>query len=276
VIASVDIETINAMKENISKVASPFIVTGEFATAAFDIYELKKLKQIRDSLEFGTDIFDLVVAARQSNDFQAVNDYFKESIIEKRIQYLAGPELNSCDVIIDGGTFGGQEAMLFAKKAPKGKVYTFDPWGGEQISDRVNFDLQRNLEIVQKALWNKSANLYFNANPIGMHAAGAFVSETQDGDLPCIKGISIDDFVKEKKLPEINFIKMDIEGSEVEAIKGASETISKFKPKLAICVYHRPEHFYEIADLVLEFNPTYKMGFGHYSPHLDESVMYFY
>ncbi len=56
-----------------------------------------------------------------------------------------------------------------------------------------------------------------------------------------------------------NFIKMDIEGSEKEAICGAIKTIQKYKPNLAICLYHKPEDLWEIPLLIQEIEPSYNM-----------------
>jgi FkbM family methyltransferase len=56
-----------------------------------------------------------------------------------------------------------------------------------------------------------------------------------------------------------NFIKMDIEGAEKEAIIGAKKTIQKYKPNLAICLYHRPEDLWELPLLIHEIEPSYDM-----------------
>ncbi len=56
-----------------------------------------------------------------------------------------------------------------------------------------------------------------------------------------------------------NFIKMDIEGAEKEAILGAKKTIQKYKPNLAICLYHKPEDLWEIPLLIKEIEPSYDM-----------------
>jgi len=52
---------------------------------------------------------------------------------------------------------------------------------------------------------------------------------------------------------------MDIEGAEVDALMGAKETIANFKPKLAICTYHRPSDSIEIRKILLTYNPNYKI-----------------
>ncbi|PHQ58169.1 MAG: hypothetical protein COA30_00935 [Sulfurimonas sp.] len=56
-----------------------------------------------------------------------------------------------------------------------------------------------------------------------------------------------------------NFIKMDIEGAEKEALLGATETIKKYKPNLAICLYHKPEDLWELPLLINEIEPSYDM-----------------
>ena len=54
------------------------------------------------------------------------------------------------------------------------------------------------------------------------------------------------------------FIKMDIEGAEVNAIKGAKNTLMKYKPKLAISIYHKWSHRWEIPLMLKEIVPDYK------------------
>lgn len=56
-----------------------------------------------------------------------------------------------------------------------------------------------------------------------------------------------------------NFIKMDIEGAEREALIGATKTIQKHKPNLAICLYHKPEDLWELPLLIKQIEPSYDM-----------------
>jgi FkbM family methyltransferase len=76
-----------------------------------------------------------------------------------------------------------------------------------------------------------------------------------------VNTISVDDFVNSEKLPRVDFIKMDIEGSELSALRGSSDTLRRFCPKLAISIYHRPKDLYEI----LEFISSVGVVFGHRS-----------
>ena len=52
------------------------------------------------------------------------------------------------------------------------------------------------------------------------------------------RAVTLDSWAKEKKLTKLDFIKMDIEGAEIEALDGAVEVIKQFSPKFAIATYH--------------------------------------
>lgn len=67
---------------------------------------------------------------------------------------------------------------------------------------------------------------------------------------------------------------MDIEGSELEALKGAVKTIQRDKPRLAICLYHKPEDIVEIPRLIKNLVPEYKLYIRHYIPYHFDTVLY--
>lgn len=81
---------------------------------------------------------------------------------------------------------------------------------------------------------------------------------------------SIDHLIKEP----VTFIKMDIEGSEYQAILGAENMITRHKPKLAISVYHKPEDIWQLPLLIYQFNPGYQFYLRHYSFGNNETVLY--
>lgn len=70
------------------------------------------------------------------------------------------------------------------------------------------------------------------------------------------------------------FIKMDIEGSELEALKGCRRTIEMYHPKLAVCVYHREEDIFEIPKFILECYQGYRFFLRHYAHSASETVLY--
>ena len=70
---------------------------------------------------------------------------------------------------------------------------------------------------------------------------------------------TIDEVVTTLGLPRVDFIKMDIEGYEIPALKGACETLRRFAPKLAISAYHNPRDVVEIPKLIAQSNPDYSV-----------------
>jgi hypothetical protein len=72
---------------------------------------------------------------------------------------------------------------------------------------------------------------------------------------------------------DITFIKMDVEGAEMKALYGARKTIEKHRPKLAICLYHNIEDFWNIPLLLSEWAP-YRFHIHHHSNTYLETVLY--
>ena len=275
IIGSVERYTIQQMKKNLDKISNQFFVPAEMTEGVYSEAELGRLETIKNKLEFGKERFEAVLQARISGDFSALKYDFVTNIHGKISQYSEGAQIGDGDIIIDGGTFDGEEAMSFAKRVGKtGKVFTFDPWGAIHLKNPTAFYAEGNIQSVKSALWSSSCPVYFSSNVGKGGEAGAFVSAVQDGGMEELSGVAIDDFV-EKKISHVNFIKMDVEGSELHALEGARITIKKMAPNLAICVYHDSTHFYLIPEMILKFYPRYHLGFGHYSDCLDESVLYF-
>lgn len=84
---------------------------------------------------------------------------------------------------------------------------------------------------------------------------------------------TVDDLLKGKP---VSLIKMDVEGEERAAIKGAENTIRSFKPRMIISAYHRTEDLWEIPKEVLKIRDDYKIYMRHF-PSLPawDTVYYF-
>ena len=86
-----------------------------------------------------------------------------------------------------------------------------------------------------------------------------------------IETVALDEFLHGER---VTFIKMDIEGAELDALKGAVRIIKEQKPKLAISVYHKADDIIEIPKLIMEMRPDYKLYLRHYSMLANEMVLY--
>jgi hypothetical protein len=85
---------------------------------------------------------------------------------------------------------------------------------------------------------------------------------------------TIDALTDEQRLERVDFIKMDIEGGEVDALRGAQETLRKFAPRLAISVYHRPRDLPDIVATVRQARPDYRLYLSHKSPGLGDTILF--
>lgn len=192
--------------------------------------------------------------------------------LRRQYDYKNIVNIKEGDYIIDGGGCYGDTALLFAYCAgATGKVFSFEfmPENLSIFSKNLlaNPELSSRIHVINKALYNGAGRLFFKQNGPGTSVNNE-VSENS------IETIAIDDFVKENNIEKVDFIKMDIEGSEIPALTGAIKTIKKFHPKLAICSYHKYDDYYTIPYLIKKIDATYKLYFNHHTISKNESVIY--
>lgn len=167
------------------------------------------------------------------------------------------------EIFVDAGAYDGNTTDLYLKWAGS-KVkggYVIEP--DASMCEKMQNRFANNIAIIQGGAWDKNEIIFFNAMGPATHI------ETK-GDMS-VKGIRIDELI-EKGTP--TFIKMDIEGAELSALKGAVDVIKKNKPRLAICVYHKPNDIVEIGQFVLNLVPDYKLWLRHYTSSVHETVLY--
>lgn len=76
--------------------------------------------------------------------------------------------------------------------------------------------------------------------------------------------IDLDTYVERKNLPHVDYIKLDIEGAELDMLHGAAKTIVRHKPKMAISAYHKTEDLWTLATCIKSLRPDYEFAFRHY------------
>ncbi|MEP6616165.1 MAG: FkbM family methyltransferase [Ginsengibacter sp.] len=140
-------------------------------------------------------------------------------------------------VVIDIGTNIGYYTLIAAQKARNGKVYSFEPVA-------VNFQaLQQNLKLnnitnviaYQAGISNaRSVAKYFVSSPDNRGMSGMRPAPNFSGLVESIETMTLDEFSRDQNLKKIDFIKLDIEGNELNALHGMLEVLKKFKPVLFI------------------------------------------
>jgi FkbM family methyltransferase len=178
------------------------------------------------------------------------------------------------DHVVDAGGCFGDTALIFGcTVGDAGHIYTFDPLKQHCKIMRSAFALNPGIASRIELF---DCGLSDSDNP------GARTNERDDvidpgarvtvgGDLPTR---TLDSLADEGRLPRVDFIKMDIEGSELMALKGAERTLRKWKPKLAISLYHRAEDFFSIPLWLNALGSGYRFFLDHYSIHHEETVLY--
>jgi len=116
--------------------------------------------------------------------------------------------------------------------------------------------------VISKGVWDKEGTLDLHLNP-GKSWGDSFVATNDSASVSVrVPLTTIDRLAGELLLPAINVIKMDIEGSERQALAGARAVISKFKPRLAICLYHLEGDRKFIPAFVLGIDSSYRKQYG--------------
>lgn len=188
------------------------------------------------------------------------------------------------DIVIDGGACWGEVALFFADAVGEnGKIFSFEFVPENLKIFRRNLELNPRLKgrihIVEHAMLDSSgiALDYGNNGPatrVRIEGDSFLSSNGQCKEDNGVTTLSIDDLVEKKELSKVDFIKMDIEGCELAGLKGAEKTLKKYKPKLAISLYHKVSDFTDIPLYLKELNLGYKFYLGHHTIHAEETVLY--
>ena len=227
---------------------SQLSATGMFGHLRHFDFEYKKQLYIADCLGFEHYLF-------RKQYFHSQN--------EVNIQ----PELG--DYVIDGGACMGDTALIFSNAVgEKGYVYSFDPV--KEHLDILAYNIAQFPNKNVKAMPFGLSNRDVIADPIvlGVYGPG-FNSNNHKVPLR-----SIDSLVNTKDIEKIDFIKLDVEGAEMDTLRGAQQSIAHFKPKLAISLYHKPDDLFEIILYIKEKFPFYNCYVDHYTIHSEETVLY--
>lgn len=182
--------------------------------------------------------------------------------------------LKSDEIYVDCGAFTGDTIELYCKynQVPKA-AYLFEPDGENLISlkknlkkfsDKTGF---KNIVIVNKGVYKNTGRLYFASGK----GSRSHFSETTTANSAYVEVIALDDAINDR----VSFIKMDIEGSEYDALLGAKRTIRSYYPKLAICLYHRIDDLWRIPLLIQSLFPEYNhYEIHHHKMRFSETVLY--
>ena len=224
----------------------------------------EKYKEVYNLLadDKSKEIFEKVINFKISFDYDFMQGFTNDhegQYFDKEIL----PDIKNIS-FVDGGGYVGDTATEVIKNYPDfKKIYLIEPIPENIRIAKRELAHYENIEFLTCGISNKKETLSFNEEKSFSTIYG---SGTQSVELD-----TIDNIVKER----VDYIKLDIEGAEQNAIDGAKETIKKYKPILAICIYHKAEDWYTIPKKVLAIESEYKIYLRHYMEGIFESVIYF-
>jgi len=180
------------------------------------------------------------------------------------------PRLQKDEVFIDAGCGDFSTSKQFAEYTNNKyeKIIAFEPNPKQFPACLEASKTDKNVKVYPYGLWNENAKLsFYNSGDAG----GARIINESSENTQVVNVVSLDNILDGERA---SFIKMDVEGAELNALIGAKETIQKYHPKLAICLYHKPEDIWEILSYILSLNDEYKLYIRHYSLYDTETVLY--
>lgn len=142
------------------------------------------------------------------------------------------------DTIFDLGGNLGTSAMLFSRlTGPQGRVYSFEPIFHDLLQRNLVENGIENVEVIAAGVGATSEEVVFAVTDIGIDSRIARPSKGGRRRLS-VPMMRLDDFVEQRQLQRVDLIKMDIEGAEELALRGAERVLARFRPKLTIASYH--------------------------------------
>jgi FkbM family methyltransferase len=141
-------------------------------------------------------------------------------------------------VVVDIGAHAGQFSKLFARMAPAGHVYAFEPsaYARSVMSPAVACNGPRNITLIPSGLGEQAASLVLHTPLKRSHSLGFGTAHLGVGAGPTVDQTidvtTLDAFAQSRALSRLDFIKADIEGWELRALKGGEATLRRFLPAL--------------------------------------------
>ena len=223
--------------------------------------------KLRDRLadQASVDLYDNLIQFRINSDLQAMAAYQFDPLNQYFEPFLDLRE--NGETFVDVGSFDGRTSLEFAARAPNFEhIYAFEPSPKNirQIEENLAVLGENKFTLFPFGLADREGQIDFNSN-LGSSSRASNSGDTQVTIRP----------LDALKLKNPTMIKMDIEGGETHALFGGINTIRKYRPRLAISVYHRYDDLRLIPHIVGETGVPYKVYLRHYTEGIDETVMFF-
>jgi FkbM family methyltransferase len=230
-------------------------------------YVKAHIKEFEDSYamlddQVSRDIFIAFVNAKISANPSGLYQY------ANFVPYFSEPiTLTEHESFVDCGAYDGDtiESLLKHTQGKYDHIFAFEPddKNYKKLKEYIGRKCVERIEMFKLGCWSTKDVLKFSAADIR-------TSVSADGEISAPVN-SIDIVVKNHP---VTYIKMDIEGAELEALHGAAKTIKANHPKLAICAYHKPEDIITLPQYIKSLEGSYKLYLRHHQFVSWDMVLY--
>jgi FkbM family methyltransferase len=173
--------------------------------------------------------------------------------------------------VIDAGAFTGESSIIFARAVGEsGTVYAFEPVENHTEVCKLNFSRPGYQHVTLFEYAVGDCNVDAPPVRVSEYSPGYRASSAEAP----VSTRRIDDLVADGSIDRVDFLKMDVEGAEMAALRGAESAIRKFRPKLALSIYHKPDDLFEIINYVHGLGLGYALFIDHHTIFDEETVLY--
>ena len=206
-------------------------------------------------------------------------DFSAEVAVQNQYFCIPGFFNTIREIFVDVGTCTGDsvENFLRAMTGSFRQIYAFEP-GSQATAAEIRFKrLKSEWGLEPDRIKLEHMGIGRNDGIVRLHEAEFKENYSLDMnmcgsiDSDAVQIVSLDSYFKDK---EITFLKADIEGAEMDMLVGGRHTIMSQKPKIAICVYHRPDDLINIMHTLKSYVPEYRFYLRHHSSLAMETVLY--
>jgi FkbM family methyltransferase len=209
------------------------------------------------------DVLDAVLAFRQTFDPVALKPVLDDDDLYAPKGLIA---FSGGEIYVDGGSYDGDTIRAFMRRVDNRfeRIYAFEPDPVTFGTLQSNFSTEPRVKAIHAGLHREKGVLRFKDDG----SRGAIFTSDGEIEMPVT---TLDDVIGEGA---VSYIKMNIEGAEIDALRGGERLIRRELPKLALSAYHRPSDLWRIPELVKQFDAGYDLYLRQHDGGIIETVLY--